>query len=64
MKLHNPDLFRQRPAAVLLDLDKTLYAYAPCNVAGMAAAAELAHKLHGIGAADFMQCFSDARAEL
>jgi putative hydrolase of the HAD superfamily len=64
MKLRNADLFTQRPAAVLLDLDNTLYAYAPCNAAGMAAAAELAHKLHGISAADFTQCFNDARAEL
>ena len=64
MKLHNADLFTQRPAAVLLDLDNTLYAYPPCNAAGMAAAAELAHKLHGISAADFTQCFNDARAEL
>jgi len=64
MKLYNAPLFEQRPAAVLLDLDNTLYAYAPCNAAGMGAAAALAHSIYAISPADFAQCFTDARAEI
>jgi putative hydrolase of the HAD superfamily len=64
MKIHHPKAFAERPAAVLLDLDNTLYEYAPCNVAGMAAAAGLATSLYGLSAADFAQCFADARSEI
>lgn len=64
MKIHNPAAFAERPAAVLLDLDNTLYDYAPCNAAGMAAATALAGDLLGIAAGDFARCFADARTEL
>ncbi|MGL4542431.1 MAG: HAD family hydrolase [Polymorphobacter sp.] len=64
MKISNSQAFTTRPTAVLLDLDNTLYDYAPCNAAGMAAAATLAASLYGLSAADFGQCFADARVEI
>lgn len=64
MKLFHPELFDRQPACVLIDLDNTLYPYAPCHEAGMAAARELAQNSLTIATADFNRCFSDARAEI
>ncbi len=64
MIIRRPDAFTQRPSCVLLDFDNTLYDYASCNRAGMEAARGLAQSLLNVAAADFDQCFADARAEL
>jgi len=59
-----PEAFVERPGCVLLDLDNTLYDYAECNEAGMAAARELAQQLLNLAPGDFDQCFGNARTEL
>ena len=64
MRIYKAEAFREPPNCVLLDLDNTLYDYAPCNGAGMAAARALAQKLLSIAAADFDGCFADARLEI
>ena len=64
MKLLHADLFDQRPACVLLDLDNTLYAYAPCHAAGTAAAMALAEASLNLKPDDFTRCFADARTEI
>ena len=63
MTLLNPAAFERRPCCVLLDLDNTLYEYAPCNAAGQAAAASLAHQLLNLSRGDFDRCFAQARKE-
>lgn len=64
MKLLHPDRFGGCPACVLMDLDNTLYAYAPCHEAGMAAAQGLAWNMLKLSPDDFRRCFDDARVEL
>ena len=64
MKVFRPELFARRPACVLLDLDNTLYAYAPCHNEGLASARKLAEQSLNLGAADFDRCFADARSEI
>lgn len=49
------------PAALLLDLDDTLYDYAPCERAGRAALAARARQLLGIGEGDFLTAYAGAR---
>jgi putative hydrolase of the HAD superfamily len=53
-----------RPSCVLLDMDNTLYAYAPAHAAGMAAAAAAARELLNIEERAFVSTFDDARAEI
>ena len=64
MKLFRPKLFLERPACVLMDLDNTLYPYAPSHIAGTAAARDLAQAMLNLGADDFARCFADARTEI
>jgi len=64
MIIRRPEAFSQRPSAVLLDFDNTLYDYFSCNKPGMEAARGLAQRLLNISPADFDQCFADARSEL
>jgi putative hydrolase of the HAD superfamily len=64
MKLFRPELFARRPACVLLDLDNTLYAYAPCHAAAIASARGLAEQSLNLASADFDRCFADARSEI
>lgn len=64
MKIINQKLFSAQPSCVLLDLDNTLYEYAPAHAAGMAAAEEIASGLLNIKPSDFQACFADARTEL
>jgi len=64
MKIFRPELFRRRPACVLLDLDNTLYAYDPCHKAGIAAARDLALQSLDLSPGNFDRCFADARSEI
>ena len=64
MIVHTADAFRQPPTCVLLDLDDTLYDYASCNDAGMAAARRLARTLLKLEGADFDRAFHQARRDL
>ena len=64
MKIFRPELFAKRPACVLLDLDNTLYAYAPCHSEGLASARKLAEQSLNLAAANFDRCFADARSEI
>lgn len=64
MEIRRQVAFAARPSCVLLDLDNTLYEYAPCHAAGLAAAQSVAARQLNMAAKDFAACFSDARAEL
>lgn len=64
MKIFNKAAFAVQPSCVLLDLDNTLYDYAPCHEAGQMAARSLAQQTLNLSPAAFDRCFSDARAEL
>lgn len=64
MIVNRSEAFSRRPSCVLLDLDNTLYSYAPCNEAGMAAASELAQRQLNLSPEDFGQCFRDARTQI
>lgn len=52
------------PKAVCLDLDNTLYAYSPCNTAGMHAVYTKLCNLFSICEADAKPCFEEARRQI
>jgi putative hydrolase of the HAD superfamily len=64
MEVRNKAVFTTQPSCVLLDLDNTLYAYAPAHDAGMAATEDLVARTLNLGRRDFRDCFQDARTEL
>lgn len=64
MILHRPELFQRKPNLILLDLDNTLYEYAPCHAAGMEAAQAVAEENLNIAKADFERHYAEARAEI
>lgn len=64
MDVRAPERFTGKPSCVLIDLDDTLYAYAPAHAAGMAAARSVAAEQLNLGGLDFETCFRDARTEL
>lgn len=64
MEILNPQAFAALPACVLLDLDNTLYEYAPAHAHGTAAAMRLAQDQLNITEADFKSCLADARTEI
>lgn len=64
MKILNPKVSNGLPSCVLLDLDNTLYAYDTANKAGMIAVVDYAETQLRIKAADFDNCFDDARTEI
>lgn len=64
MEMLNPDRFVSLPSCVLLDLDNTLYDYAPAHRRGLAEAMRVAQDQLNISEADFHSCFTDARTEI
>ena len=57
--------FRGRPPrALFLDLDNTLYAYAPCHRAALLACARVARKRAGLSLARFTALYLRCRAEI
>jgi len=64
MQVRRPELFQVAPSCVLLDMDNTLYAYAPCHAAGMATVEALVKDQLNLGDRDFARCFVDATTEL
>jgi len=64
MDIRNPTLFRDPPSVVLLDLDDTLYEYAPAHEAGLAAAAALAKEALNVSTRDFHSNLDDAKVEI
>ena len=52
------------PDCVLLDLDNTIYEYAPCHNAGMQAAQLYALEKLKINQKDFLRCFKQARIQV
>jgi putative hydrolase of the HAD superfamily len=62
--VNNPDRFQERPAAVLFDLDNTLYPYGPANEAGMNSVAAKASAKIGTDAHDFKGAFTRARDDV
>lgn len=57
-----PDL--PRPKAICLDLDNTLYEYAPCDSAGMAAVYKKLKRQFSVEEATAKSCFQQARSEI
>lgn len=55
---------KRMPSAILLDLDNTLYPYAPAHTGGMNAAMEKARKLMGITPQSFTEAYDKARKEI
>lgn len=64
MDIRNPDRFDRKPSCVLLDLDNTLYEYAPCHNQGMEAAAAVASEQFSLNRPDFFACVDHARTEI
>lgn len=62
--INNPDNFSQRPAAVLFDLDNTLYAYGPAHVTGMKSVVEKATATLGVDPKEFNEVFAMARDDV
>lgn len=54
----------EKPAAVLFDIDNTLYSYNPCHSAGMNAARSKAISLFSISAEQFDTIFDQAKTEV
>ena len=63
IKILNPRKFTDRPRAVLLDLDNTLYPYQPAHEAAIAAVRKKASRSVGAGQTEFDEAFEKARAE-
>lgn len=61
MKIFNPEKFRARPAAILLDIDNTLYAYAPAHAAAWKAVRDKLRAAHSLPLDDFDRAASEAR---
>lgn len=61
MKIFNPEKFKARPAAILLDIDNTLYAYAPAHAAAWEAVRDKLRAAHSLPLADFDKAADDAR---
>lgn len=61
MKIFNPEKFKARPAAVLLDIDNTLYAYAPAHAAAWKAVRHKLRTAHALPLDDFDKAADDAR---
>jgi putative hydrolase of the HAD superfamily len=64
MNILRPERFQRQPSCVLLDLDDTLYAYAPAHAAGLAAAENFAVEALNITPREFHANFDDSRTEL
>lgn len=64
MELLNKDAFLERPRCVLLDLDDTLYEYAPAHAAGMAAVQAYVTGELAVAQADFDGAYAVSREEL
>jgi putative hydrolase of the HAD superfamily len=64
MEIRDASRFTRKPSCVMLDLDDTLYLYAPAHQAGMAAAEAVASQQLNIASADFRATFRDARTEV
>lgn len=63
MSVAEPRILK-RPSCVLLDMDNTLYRYAPAHAAGMDGAAMVASELLNIDRHGFEQAVAGARTEL
>ncbi len=53
-----------KPKAVLIDLDDTLYEYAPCNRVGLAAAREVLGSVFDLPAVEFQELHDEVRGQL
>ena len=63
VKKINPARFSDKPAAVLFDLDNTLYPYGPSHEAGMSSVRSKAITTIGMGANEFDTAFDNARMD-
>lgn len=64
LTVRSPERLRQRPAAVLVDLDDTLYPYAPAHEAALAAAREKARHLLSVPEGQFDALYAEARGRI
>lgn len=60
---HN-EVFQQRPAAVLMDLDNTIYAYDPAHSVAHDAARRKTMRLLGVAETEFEKAFDHARQQV
>lgn len=58
-----PEFALEMPSCVLLDLDNTLYEYAPCHDAGLLAACEEVEAKLGVTIDDFKRLYGQARQQ-
>ncbi len=63
-QIHNPDVVKVRPSAIVLDTDDTLYAYAPCHEEATRAVESKTVELLGVSAEVFREAFARARTEV
>lgn len=61
IKINNPDCFKQKPSAVLFDLDNTLYSYDPAHEKALDVCKEKANQLLGITSEQFDRAFTSAK---
>lgn len=64
LDIRRPEKLAEKPLAVILDTDNTLYPYAPSHAKAMDACRAKAEKLLGIPGKDFEKAFSQARQEI
>ena len=64
LSIRNQDRFRERPAALLIDLDDTLYPYAPSHEAALRQVRSKAERLLAIATHDFDVLYDRARREV
>lgn len=61
MKIFDPEKFKAPPAAILLDIDNTLYAYAPAHAAAWKAVRDKLRTSHSLPLDDFDKAAAEAR---
>jgi putative hydrolase of the HAD superfamily len=64
LQIRNPQAFQSRPAAVLLDLDNTVYAYAPPHREAMKAVRGAMIRNYSFPEAEFDAAFARARGQV
>lgn len=64
VKIINSAVFEARPAAILFDLDNTLYAYEPCNHAGLDAVRQKVEQMLSVSPEQFNIAFQEARSQI
>ena len=64
MKILNKNRFKNKPDAILIDTDNTIYPYEPSHLAAMEALKEKVSKEMNISFSDFDTCFNQAKLDV